>query len=107
MNAFVAKEEIALLMPNSLSHYFRDEDAGLPATASVETKSGVLARLGAVGRWLAQAGQRRMVMDELRGLSDHELADIGLARAELGLVFDTGFASQRNAERFGARRAAA
>jgi len=37
------------------------------------------------------------VLDELSGLSDHELADIGLARNDLSRVFDPAFAHARRA----------
>jgi uncharacterized protein YjiS (DUF1127 family) len=93
MSAHVMKDEIALGMPGSMGHYFRDEpmEAPAPATASLFT------RLGAVVRWVVELPQRRAVMNELSSLSDHELADIGLNRAELDLVFDRQFAASRGA----------
>ena len=39
--------------------------------------------------------RRRAVLDELSMLSDHELADIGLSRVDLGRVFDPSFAAER------------
>lgn len=93
MSAHVAKEEMALLMPNSLSHYFKDEPEYM--VVPEPTGSGIFARIGAALRWLAQMPARRSVIDELSSLSDHELADIGLARAELSRVFDTNFAAER------------
>ncbi len=92
MNARVAKEEIALLMPTTLSNY-----ADEPMLGANDTRSGIVARVAAVVRWIAEFPRRQAVMAELSQLSDYELADIGLARAELGRVFDRSFAAQRSA----------
>jgi uncharacterized protein YjiS (DUF1127 family) len=101
MNAQVAKEEIALLMPNTLSHYFKEEVEYMPQP---EAKGpGLLGRLAAVLRWIAELPQRRAVVDELSALTDHELADIGLTRSEVAQVFDPTFAAQRNGERIAIR----
>jgi uncharacterized protein YjiS (DUF1127 family) len=96
MNAYIAKEEIALLMPNTLSHYFKDdlEHAPQPAT----TRPGLLARVGAVLKWIAELPRRRAVLDELSSLTDHELADIGLTRSELSMVFEPSFAARRSSD---------
>ncbi len=51
-------------------------------------KPGLIAR---VTMWLADQPRRRAVLNELRSLTDHELADIGLARADLHRVFDPEF----------------
>ena len=90
MNARVAKEEIALLMPTTLSHY-ADEPRMMPET----TEGGLKGFLVAAVRWVAELPRRRAVLAELNELSDHELADIGLNRSELGRVFDPEFAAQR------------
>jgi uncharacterized protein YjiS (DUF1127 family) len=97
MNAYVNKEEIALLIPNTLSHYFKDEVEYMPQPEP--TKLGLFSRVASAWRWLADMPRRRAVMDELDALSDHELADIGLARSELSRVFDPAFAVQREADR--------
>lgn len=47
---------------------------------------------GFLGR-LAKLRQRRAVIAELNMLSDHELADIGLARVDVPHVFDPDFIS--------------
>ena len=95
MSAHVMKEEIALRMPGSMAHYFRDEPMEAPAP---ETPS-LFARLGGALRWFLELPRRRAVINELAALSDHELADIGLNRAELELVFDHQFAASRAADR--------
>jgi len=51
-------------------------------------KPGLFARFSI---WLADQPRRRAVLNELRSMSDHELADIGLARADLHRVFDPEF----------------
>ncbi len=48
---------------------------------------------------IAANAERRLVMEELSRLSDRELADIGLTRGELAMVFDPVFAAQREAAR--------
>lgn len=89
----IAKDEMALLMPNSLGHYFKDDPSDMPAT---EDRPSLFAR---AVRWLVELPRRHAVMAELSALSDHELADIGLSRSDLTNVFDEKFATARNAER--------
>jgi uncharacterized protein YjiS (DUF1127 family) len=62
-------------------------------------------RFGAIGRFLAglaadirEYGRRQRVVSELSRLSDRELADIGLTRADIGQVFTSEFATRRRAE---------
>ena len=101
MHTRVAKEELAILLPNTMSHYFQDEPA---YTAEPQvSRPGLLAYLRSALRWIAEMPKRRAVMDELSMLSDHELADIGLSRAELPHVFDPAFAAERAAQRNGTR----
>ena len=106
MNAPLAKEQIALLMSDSLTY----------RTPVVEGTDGTVADAGPAPRSLMQriAGalsallsipRRCAVIDELASLSDRELADIGLNRGELGRVFEPAFAAARtrdvNHARFG------
>jgi uncharacterized protein YjiS (DUF1127 family) len=98
MNAHVSKEELALLLPSSLSTYFKD---AVPYMPQPEAQGpSLVARLAGALRWLAALPGRRAVMNELGALTDHELADIGLSRSELSRVFDADFASSRSAERY-------
>ena len=57
-------------------------------------------------RHIAEMPRRRALIDELSMLSDHELADIGLNRAELDRVFDRDFAAARGSYRKVATHAA-
>jgi uncharacterized protein YjiS (DUF1127 family) len=97
MNAPLAKEQIALLMSDSLTY----------RTSIVEGTDGTIAeprptfgqlmmqRVTRAVKDLMALPHRRAVLDELSMLNDRELADIGLSRAELGRVFDKGFANER------------
>jgi hypothetical protein len=91
MNARVAKEEIALLMPTSLSRY-----ADEPMLHDEAPQSGLMARLSAALTWVIDLPRRQAVLAELSQLSEHELADIGLSRTDLSRVFDRSFAAQRS-----------
>ncbi len=97
MSSHVAKEEIALLMPERLVHYFQDDPEYMPA--SNEPGRGVLASIVSMVQWFIDIPRRRAVLDELGSLTDHELSDIGLSRGDLGQVFDRQFAVARNVER--------
>jgi uncharacterized protein YjiS (DUF1127 family) len=72
----------------------------------VEGTDGTVANVGPAPRSLMQRAvaaisallatpRRRAVINELASLSDRELADIGLNRAELGRVFEPAFAAAR------------
>ena len=83
MNAPLAKEQIALLMSNSLTE--RDASPSMPRLAGFKRFAAqAVAALRALPR-------RRAVLNELATLTDRELADIGLNRAELHRVFDPQF----------------
>jgi uncharacterized protein YjiS (DUF1127 family) len=83
MNAFVSQEELALLPTSRIKHPEHYADA-----ESQNSKPGVFTR---IRNWL----ERQSVQAELSNLTDRELADIGLSRANLGQVFDPAFANRR------------
>ena len=56
---------------------------------------GPVGRFGAMVQWLMDMPRRRAVINELDALSDHELADIGLARGDVRRVFDRSFKVER------------
>jgi uncharacterized protein YjiS (DUF1127 family) len=97
MNARVTPDELAFQLPTTMSHYFRDEEADMPQAKPA--RPGLFSRLRSLLTWIAETPKRQAVIDELRLLSDHELADIGLNRFELGRVFDPRFAAARDDER--------
>lgn len=101
MTVRYATEELALMMPTSLSNYFTQssdkfgrEYPNYYFTQDAPSRPGIVARIGA---WL----KRRTAVSELAALTDHELADIGLNRGDLAVAFEPGFVASRNAERFG------
>ncbi len=83
MNAFVSKEELALLPANRISYPEHYAEA-----QSRRSKPSLFAR---IRTWM----ERRSVLAELGSLSERELADIGLNRADLGRVFDPAFTTRR------------
>lgn len=90
MSTRIALDEMAKMMPNSIGHYFTDDAIAAPAA-----RPGLIARIASALRYVAETPRRRRVMNELYSLSAHELADIGLTRAEVPLVFDADFAASR------------
>jgi uncharacterized protein YjiS (DUF1127 family) len=89
MTARFAKDQMSFVMPSSFS----------PAqtVTAFRRPAGLPARFAAMVQWLAELPRRRAVIEELSALSDHELADIGLTRDEVGRVFDETFAAERGA----------
>ena len=98
MNAPLAKEQIALLMSSSLTYRSPviEGTDGTIAEARPSMFQRLSARVQAAVIRVMELPQRRAVLDELNVLSDRELADIGLTRAELGSVFDPHFVSSRS-----------
>ena len=78
MNAYLASSELALLPANRVSY----PAARKPPTASLFSRIA--------GFW-----HRQSVLHEMAKLSDHELHDVGLSRADIDHVFDEGFTRQR------------
>jgi len=96
MNAPLAKEQIALLMSDSLTYRSPVVEGtdGTVADAAPAPRS-LWQRIAGLFSGVLAISRRRAVLDELSSLSDRELADIGLNRAELSRVFDPRFAESR------------
>lgn len=83
MNAYTSPRELDLLPANRMSNPVARRPA--PRRSIGDLAIGLFARL-------AEAMHRRSIISELSDLSDRELADIGLTRAEVRHVFDRSFA---------------
>ena len=88
MNAPLAKEQIALLMSDSLTYTVSPVQGAEHRTAQPRRPS-LARRMAAAVQYLLELPKRRAVIDELSRLTDRELADIGLTRAGLKQVFST------------------
>ncbi len=90
MNMRVAKEEIALMMPISLSHY-----ADEPRFDEQTDRKGLLNYVMQAVRYVRDLPLRHATMIELSDMTDRELADIGIQRNEVERVFDAEFVAAR------------
>lgn len=95
MNAPLAKEQIALLMSDSLTYWtpIVEGTDGTIAEPQTSWLDGIRAKVAGMMDRLAAVPHRRAVMAELNTLNDRELADIGLQRCDVGRVFDPRFAA--------------
>lgn len=91
MNAPVAKDQLGFSLGN-LSYIGPAYET--PQTTVVNPSGR------SVGRWLrglmtavAEWRQRQVVLREMQTMTDRELSDIGLSRADLTRVFDPAFAA--------------
>ena len=78
MNAYVSKEKL-VPAASKLSH----------------PRHGVQNRASRRGpfAWIAAWLERQRAFSELAGMTDRELQDVGLIRADIGRVFEAGFTS--------------
>ena len=96
MNFPISQERVAFLTPSSLTYRDRSVESMGHGIDSRPAHPNRLAQwLRSLATRIAEMPRRRAAIAELEALSDRELADIGLARAELGRVFEPGFASRR------------
>jgi uncharacterized protein YjiS (DUF1127 family) len=82
------------------SFYFKSDVPYMPQPEA----TGFLGGVRGLFRSIAEMSRRSRMMRELRTLTDHDLADAGISRAELRLAFDKEFAAKWNAERHAARQ---
>lgn len=95
MNAPLAKEQIALLMSDSLTYRSPVVEGTDGTIVDARPARSLAQRIGSFISGLLAMPRRRAVLDELSSLSDRELSDIGLNRHELGRVFDPQFVAAR------------
>jgi uncharacterized protein YjiS (DUF1127 family) len=93
MTAHVSKEALGLMLPGTMHHYFTDEPEFIREPAP---GVGLLARIGG---WVSEFFARQVTGEELSHLTDAQLADIGLTRAETFRTHDPQFATDYNRSR--------
>lgn len=81
MHARGAREELAILLPNTMSHVLRSGRHVMPERGAAQPS--LFARLTEVLDWVVELPMRRPVMDEVNRLSEQELADLQLIQAKL------------------------
>jgi len=94
MSAQIAKTGLTFKLPESLSYHTTWDDADYEPVLPARTR-GLLARLaGAVVARFNQWVERRTALEELSGMNDRELADIGLSRSDIPRVTEPGFVEE-------------
>ncbi len=94
MSAPIAKTELSFKLPESLSYHTTWDDADYEPVLPARRR-GLLARLAsAVTERFAAWNARRVAIEELAGMTDRELADIGLSRADIPRVTEKNFADE-------------
>lgn len=91
MSAPLTKDRLAYTLGNQTYIGPAYEDSQVPAVKP--EKSGIAALADRLLTKVAEWRHRRQVMEEMAMMTDRELADIGLSRADLSRVFDPGFAA--------------
>jgi len=117
MDARITKEETALLLNLAPSRSARELEAiRLAAMRARDEAIGQALARGVAALWrgisaavvfLVNYPSRRAVFDQLNAMSERELSDIGLERADLARVFDEDFEITRTVRRRAAERPAA
>ena len=84
MSAPIARNNLAFQLPNQTYVQARYEEPNLRASRPDEIHRGFGSFITAFRAWR----EKRAALAELEMMSDRELADIGLSRADLHRVFD-------------------
>ncbi len=98
MNIRLARDNASLLFPATISYGAAAEVAEREAAAARHAsaragRAGLARRVGRALAWIAELPHRHSVLSQLEGMTDRELADIGLSRANLSQVFRTDAAA--------------
>jgi len=100
MDARLAQQDLRYLLPLNRTHAQEEAEAlRLAAVRARDEATACFVRGIVSGVWngikaLLAMPRRIAVFDELSALTDRELADIGLTRADIRRVFDTGFVAR-------------
>lgn len=107
MNARILEEQAALFPHAATTRMTRETELEAIRFAAMRARDEALAAgvrkfFSALGHGLAFAAdmirawpERRRTYENLRSLTDRELADIGLSRGEIARVFEPGFSISR------------
>ncbi len=125
MNARFSGEQ-AILIPHAAARMTRETELEAIRLAAIRARDEALAAglrqlFTTIGRGMSRAvamvrdwPERRSTYENLRALSDRELADIGLTRGDIARVFEPGFtlpqarqAAPANSNRLGGQAAIA
>ena len=90
MTAQNSKQALAFKLPHMLSYSSTWADADYEPVLPARRPS-VLQRLGRVLHSVIEFSQHAATRAELAGMTDRELADIGLSRYDINRVFDPAF----------------
>ncbi len=89
MNAPISQNEVAMMLPANITAYRNASDQATLAAARTEASpfARLMRGLGDAIAWVVTYPRRRAVVGELSMLSERELRDIGLSRADIpGIV---------------------
>jgi len=98
MTAYVSKEELGLMLPGTMYHYFTDAPEYV-VRRSPERTAPVAGLFERVRLWLTGWMTRQTEIAGIAALSDAQLADVGLTRADTRRVFDPAFAAEYHGRR--------
>jgi uncharacterized protein YjiS (DUF1127 family) len=91
MNAPIAKHDLAFNLGNLSYIGPAYEDAPASSVKQHPVRHWFADCWAAIHEWR----QRQAVLQEMQMMTDRELADVGLSRADLGRIFDPAFAADR------------
>lgn len=92
MNTPIAKDQFGFSLGN-LTYINSAYDDDAPGSIAAAQKHAVREWVSRLLIRIAEWQRRRAVMQEMAMMTDHELSDIGLSRADLARVFDPAFAA--------------
>lgn len=87
MTAHIAKSDLAFELPKQTYINVRLEEPNLSAPVVDQPKPGLFGWIAQQLATFSEWSQARSEAEELRGMTERELADIGLNRGDLNRVF--------------------